>query len=119
MTRFRSTDNGSKFAKEFSQKLKELHLTHYHTYPRTPKMNAHYERFNRTLREEFMDFHKTDLLNPAIFNNKIIDYLVYNTRGARCAFQNKLSPIQFILSSQANNFNLPQECKVGWNYTLY
>jgi transposase InsO family protein len=112
------TDNGSEFAKEFSKKLKELHLTHYHTYPRTPKMNAHCERFNRTLREEFMDFHKSDLLNPTIFNNRIIDYLVwYNTKRVHYAFKNQLSPIQFILSLQTNNFNLPQECKVGWTYT--
>jgi transposase InsO family protein len=112
------TDNGSEFAKEFSEKMKDLHLTHYHTYPRTPKMNAHCERFNRTLREEFMDFHKSDLLNPAIFNNKIIDYLVwYNTKRVHHAFKNKLSPIQFIMSLRVNNFNLPQECKVGWTYT--
>jgi hypothetical protein len=114
------TDNGSEFAKEFSEKLKELHLTHYHTYPRTPKMNAHCERFNRTLREEFMDFHKADLLNPDIFNNKIIDYLVwYNTKRVHHAFKNKLSPIQFIQTLQITNFNLPQECKVGRTYTAY
>jgi hypothetical protein len=112
------TDNGSEFAKEFSKKLKELHLTHYHTYPRTPKMNAHLERFNRTLQEEFMDFHKTDLLNPDIFNNKIIDYLVwYNTQRVHHAFKNKLSPLQFIMSLKINNFNLPKKCKVRWTYT--
>jgi transposase InsO family protein len=112
------TDNGSEFAKEFSKKIKELHLIHYHTYPRTPKMNAHCERFNRTLQDEFIDFHKHELLNPDIFNNKIIDYLVwYNTRRVHYAFKNKLSPIQFILSLQANNFNLPQECNQGWTYT--
>lgn len=112
------TDNGSEFAKEFTEKLKELHLTHYHTYPRTPKMNAHCERFNRTLREEFMDFHKSDLLSPDIFNNKIIDYLVwYNTKRVHHAFKNQLSPIQFILSLQPLNFNLPLECNLGWTYT--
>lgn len=112
------TDNGSEFAKEFSKKLKDLHLTHYHTYPRTPKMNAHCERFNRTLQDEFIDFHKSDLLNPDIFNNKILEYLIwYNTKRVHYAFKNKLSPIQFILSLQTNNFNLPQKCKVGWTYT--
>jgi len=112
------TDNGSEFAKEFSKKLKDLHLIHYHTYPRTPKMNAHCERFNRTLQDEFIDFHKSDLMNPAIFNNKIIEYLIwYNTKRVHYAFKNKLSPIQFIMSLQTNNFNLPQECKMGWTYT--
>ncbi|OHA14250.1 MAG: hypothetical protein A2909_00330, partial [Candidatus Tagabacteria bacterium RIFCSPLOWO2_01_FULL_39_11] len=41
------TDNGSEFKKHFSEELKNLHLTYYHTYPKTPKMNAHLERFNR------------------------------------------------------------------------
>ena len=113
------TDNGSEFAKEFAKKLKQLHLTHYHTYPRTPKMNSHLERFNRTIQDEFIDFHQNDLLIPEVFNNKVIDYLVwYNTKRVHWAFQNKLSPLQFIMSIESNNFNLPQECKIGWTYTL-
>jgi len=116
--RFVLTDNGSEFAKDFSKRLKRLHLVHYHTYPRTPKMNAHLERFNRTIQEEFSNYHKKELLDPSIFNRKLIDYLVwYNTRRVHYAFQNKLSPLQFILSIQNNNFNLPQKCKVGWTYT--
>ena len=43
------TGNGSEFKKHFSEKLRELHLTHYHTYPKTPKMNARVERFNRII----------------------------------------------------------------------
>jgi len=39
------TDNGSEFAKHFAEEVNRLHLLHYHTYPRTPKMNAHVERF--------------------------------------------------------------------------
>ena len=113
------TDNGSEFAKNFSDSMKELHKIHYHTYPRTPKMNAHLERFNRTIQDEFVDFHMGDLITPQIFNNKIIDYLIwYNTRRVHHAFKNKLSPIQFIQSLEPVNFNLPQECKVGWTHTL-
>ena len=112
------TDNGSEFAKAFSEELKQLHLTHYHTYPRTPKMNAHLERFNRTIQDEFVDFHMGDLRTPRIFNNKIIDYLVwYNTKRVHHAFKNKLSPIQFMQTLEVVNFNLPQECKVGWTHT--
>jgi hypothetical protein len=112
------TDNGSEFAKEFAEAMKQLHLTHYHTYPKTPKMNAHLERFNRTIQDEFVDFHLSDLLTPQIFNNKVIEYLIwYNTRRVHYAFKNKLSPIQFILSMESVNFNLPQECKVGWTHT--
>ena len=113
------TDNGSEFAKEFAEEMKKLHLTHYHTYPRTPKMNAHLERFNRTIQDEFVDFHMPDLLNPQIFNNKLIDYLIwYNTRRVHCAFQNKLSPIQYILSGNFDH-NLIKKCKVGWTHTRF
>ena len=40
------TDNGSEFKKHFTQALLKLQITHYHTYPHTPKMNAHVERMN-------------------------------------------------------------------------
>lgn len=110
------TDNGSEFKKHFSGELKKLHLTHYHTYPRTPKMNAHLERFNRTIQDEFVDYHMSDLLVPEIFNRKLADYLLwYNTKRVHFAFQNKMSPIQFMLSLPINQ--LPEKCKIGWPHT--
>jgi len=41
------TENGSEFMKHFDQELRRLHKIHWHTYPKTPRMNAHTERFNR------------------------------------------------------------------------
>jgi len=58
------TDNGSEFMKHFDEELRRLHRNHWHTYPRTPKMNAHVERFNRTIQEEFIDYHEELLLEP-------------------------------------------------------
>ena len=57
------TDNGSEFKKHFNEELFRLHLTHYHTYPRTPKMNAHLERFNRTIQEDYINYHIHELVN--------------------------------------------------------
>jgi len=126
------TDNGSEFKKHFSEKLKELHLIHYHTYPKTPKMNAHVERFNRTIQDDFVDWRLYELKNPDEFNRLLIDYLIfYNTERVHCAFQNKLSPIQFmaqwhkqkLLQEQLQNqsinqlFKMPLESKIGWHYT--
>lgn len=113
------TDNGSEFAKHFSTELKRLHMAHYHTYPRTPKMNAHVERFNRTTQDEFADYHEGSLLEPDVFNRKLVDWLVwYNTDRVHCAFQNKLSPVQFMVSLQPSQFpQLTQESKIGWPYT--
>lgn len=115
------TDNGSEFAKHFSKELKRLHLTHYHTYPKTPKMNAHIERFNRTIQEEFVDYHAGELIEPIVFNRKLIEWLIwYNTERVHCAFKNKLSPVQFMLSLQKAQMPalMPQECKIGWPYTF-
>lgn len=111
------TDNGSEFKKYFTEELNRLHLLHYHTYPKTPKMNAHLERFNRTLQEEFVDYHTDDLIEPDIFNRRVIDYLLwYNTERPHYAFQNKMSPVQYILSLP-KTLKINQECKSGWTYT--
>lgn len=109
------TDNGSEFQKHFSEELNRLHLTHYHTYPRTPKMNAHVERFNRTIQEDFVDYHAYDLMDLKIFNRKLMEWLIwYNTERPHFAFKNILSPLQFMLSS-----NLPQKCNSGWTHTYH
>lgn len=116
------TDNGSEFKKHFSEELKRLHLVHYHTYPKTPKMNAHLERFNRTIQDEFIDYHSFLLSNPDEFNRKLIDYLIfYNTKRVHCAFQNKFSPLQFMmtLSRLPLAFKIPLESRIGCGYTQH
>ena len=114
------TDNGSEFKKHFSEELKNLHLVHYHTYPKTPKMNAHLERFNRTIQDDFVDFNNYLLLNPDEFNRKLIDYLIfYNTERVHYAFQNKLSPLQFMMSLSKISipYRMPSESRIGCGYT--
>jgi len=75
------TDNGSEFQGEFDRLLREKGIRHYWTYPNSPKMNAHNERFNRTLQEQFVDYHE-DLLFTDLeeFNRRLAEWLVdYNT----------------------------------------
>lgn len=117
------TDNGSEFKKHFAEELKKLHLTHYHTYPKTPKMNAHVERFNRTIQDEFIDFHTGDMLDLMEFNRKLVDWLIwYNIDRVHHAFKNQMSPVEFMLSllakQQLQTANSAQECKNGWPHTL-
>lgn len=114
------TDNGSEFMKHFDEELRRLHLAHYHTYPKTPKMNAHVERFNRTIQDEFVDYRLQTLAHDIReFNRQLIDWLTwYNIERVHYAFQNKLSPVQFMISLQKSSLsNTPQECKMGWPYT--
>jgi len=113
------SDNGSEFKKYFIIQTGKKSIIHFHTYPRTPKMNAHCERLNRSLQEEFIDFNLNDLFNDITrFNTSFHEYLeFYNTKRVHCAFKNKYSPIQFMLRSSYYKSNLPRECKNGWTYT--
>ena len=46
------TDNGSEFANHFEILLEKKGIVHFHTYPRSPKMNAEIERFNHAFLEK-------------------------------------------------------------------
>lgn len=107
------TDNGSEFAKYFHATAQTLSLTHYHTYPRSPKMNAHIERFNRTLSEEFVVFHKGLLRDDVLlFNDRLIEYLLwYNGKRPHHALGLR-SPFQCIVDGLKE-----RECQRWWTYT--
>lgn len=45
------TDHGSEFSKQFSERIK---IAHRHSRVRRPNDNAHLERFNRTIQQEFL-----------------------------------------------------------------
>lgn len=114
-TTFVLTDNGSEFKKHFTARLLELQITHYHTYPKTPKMNAHVERFNRTIQEDFIDFHDALLLDLESFNELLMEWLLfYNTLRVHHAFKNLLSPVQYLLEWE----KLPAECKSRCGHTI-
>ena len=105
------SDNGSEFMKEFDALIKEKGLTHYWTYPRSPKMNAHNERFNRTIQEQFIDFNE-DLLyiDIDLFNQKMADWLIdYNTKIPHHSLKMK-TPVQYLLENHS-------ECHMLWTNT--
>jgi len=110
------TDNGSEFALHFARATEDLGLTHYHTYPRTPKMNAHVERFNRTLWEEFGRYRRGLLRDDVhTFNTALIDWLLwYNGERPHHSLGN-VSPLQYtvrtLFTSQTAN------CQMWWTYT--
>ena len=71
------TDNGSEFQRHFAAALADRLFTHWHTFPKTPRMNAHCERFNRAVQEECIDYHY-DLLfldDPTDFNLELLRWL--------------------------------------------
>jgi transposase InsO family protein len=93
------TDNGSEFAHHFHEACVTLGIIHYHTYPRSPKMNAHIERFNRTVQEECIVYHRA-LLRDDIggFNGALEEWLKwYNTERPHEAL-GLISPMEYYMS---------------------
>ncbi len=113
------SDNGSEFKKYFTRETGRKSIIHFHTYPQTPKMNSHCERLNRTLQEEFIDYHINLLFDDVTeFNKQFSNYLLfYNEKRVHHAFKNKCSPLEAMLQSKHYKLNLPLECKNGWTYT--
>lgn len=109
------TDNGSEFAKEFEQACSKLHITHFHTYPRSPKMNAAIERFNRTISDDFISRNRALLRDDLPdFNEKLADWLIwYNTIRPHETLGN-ISPLRYITSTLTK-----QECQMWWTRTGY
>ena len=114
------TDNGSEFKRHLSKLLSQNNITHYHTYPKTPKMNAHCESFNGTIQEEFVDYNANLLFDDTTaFNEKMKEYLLfYNTKRVHWAFKNKMTPLEVLTSSKYYTDKLSAECKNGWGYAF-
>lgn len=92
------TDNGAEFYKHFHAATERLNIIHFWNYPRSPKMNAKIERYNRTIQEEFVDWHQAELaVNTNLFNEQMMDWLVwYNTERPHWSIHLK-SPMEYLL----------------------
>lgn len=107
------TDNGSEFAFHFHDACVKLGITHYHTYPRCPKMNGTIERFNRTLSDDFI-MHNLPLLARSVpqFNEKMISWLIWYNAERPHEKLGMRSPLQYIVSTLP-----PEVCHMWWTCT--
>ena len=106
------SDNGSEFEADFAQLLEERGIKRWYTYPKTPKMNAHAERFNRTIQESFVDYHEELLFTDlALFNRKLADWLVFYNAERPHHSLSQQSPLSFLLEHQP-------ECQRYWTHTI-
>jgi len=93
------TDNGLEFAKNADKTMADKGIVHFYTYPKSPKMNAYIERFNRTLQEEFIDHYEGLLFDNDLnaFNSALMDYLLfYNTKRIHIGIHNQ-TPMDYII----------------------
>lgn len=93
------TDNGSEFEKHFRKYVEHLGIVHFNTYPKQPKQNAHIERFNKTIQEEFANWHLQTLsADIDVFQEKLVEWLLwYNTERPHEAL-GLVSPMWYITS---------------------
>lgn len=94
------TDNGSEFAHHFHEACVALGITHYHTYPRSPKMNAFIERFNRTLSEECFVYNRALMRDDVDgFNTTLSEWLHWYNHERPHEGLGLLAPMEYYVSN--------------------
>lgn len=87
-------DNGSEFLGEFEKTLNKLNIGSYFSRVKTPDDNPNNERFNRTLKEEFISLGNFNP-DPVLFNQNLTEWLIeYNFRRPHQAL-GYMPPINF------------------------
>ena len=89
-------DNGSEFAKEFTQSCIKLNLQQWYSRPHTPKDNPVLERFNRTIQEEFIEVTDVDLADIIYFNEVLLDWLIDYNEYRPHQTLDYLTPLQYL-----------------------
>lgn len=108
------TDNGGEFEKHFAQYCQESGFIHFFNYPKHPQSNGYLERFNRTIQEQFVNWHIDELDEVEAFNQKLMEYLIwYNTEKPHRGIGN-LPPLRYYLD---NFFPTPQKSNMLWTLT--
>lgn len=107
------TDNGSEFLKHFEQACEEKGLIHFFNYPRHPEANGYLERFNRTIQDQFVNWHTDELDEPELFNEKLMEYLIwYNMEKPHRGIGN-VPPLQFYIDHVLS----PKKSNMLWTLT--
>jgi transposase InsO family protein len=88
------TDNGSEFLMHFDKACKKLELERYFSRVRTPKDNPEIERFNRTVKDEFIMLGNMTK-DVKVFNTRLTDWLVEYNFNRPHEHLDYYSPIQF------------------------
>jgi transposase InsO family protein len=94
------SDNGGENLSVFDEQLKKDNIPHLFIYPRCPKIDTFIERYNRTLQEEYLDYHLDELIDPSQGNQILIDWnIYYNTKRRHHSLALK-SPINYLIEEQ-------------------
>ncbi len=71
------SDNGSEFLGDFDKELQKHKIPHLFSYPRCPKINSFIERYNRTIKDEFVAQNLDSIHDIKLFRMRLAEYLVF------------------------------------------
>lgn len=93
------SDNGSENLADFDKQLEEDRIPHLFIYPRCPKIDAFIERYNRTVQDEFIDYHENSIHDKKLFNQKLADWNIYYNTKRRHHTLGLKSPLQYLVDN--------------------
>jgi len=97
--KFWQSDNGSENLGEFDQQLTADGIPHLFIYPRCPKIDTFIERYNRTVQEEFIDYHLETIHDKPIFHQKLADWNIYYNVKRRHHSLSLKSPLNYFIDN--------------------
>jgi len=93
------SDNGSENLGVFDQELEKDGIPHLFIYPNCPQINTFIERYNRTIQEEFLDYHLDELTDINQGNQLLADWNVYYNTKRRHHSLGLKSPIDYLIEN--------------------
>lgn len=106
------SDNGSEFAGAFEHRCRDAGIRHWYTYPKCPKMNPQAERFNRTIQEDFVDYHEDLLFTDLVtFNDELFDWLLWFNARRPHHSHGQRPPLTYVAEHGG-------ECHMYWTHTV-
>ena len=93
------SDNGSENLGVFDQELEKDGIPHLFIYPNCPQIDTFIERYNRTVQEEFLDYHLDELTDINQGNQLLVDWNIYYNTQRRHHSLNLKSPIDYLIEN--------------------
>lgn len=93
------SDNGSENLGEFDRELGKDQVPHLFIYPNCPQIDTFIERYNRTVQEEFIDYHLDTIHDKKLFSKKLADWNIYYNTKRRHHSLGLKSPVQHLIDN--------------------
>jgi len=108
------SDNGSENLGEFDLELEKDKIPHLFIYPRCPKIDTFIERYNRTIQEEYLDYHLDELLDINQGNKLLTDWNLYYNIKRRHHSLGLKSPLNYLIDNGGmSQMSLTYTCPVN------